>query len=257
MNMKKIFLFLCACFIQNVLWAQNEVTLRVGTPSPLQSVNTIKGSDVQEGQTVAFRVARDIVVDGIVAIPYGTPVSGVVTLKKKGRAWGYSGKIEVDITEMVAPYGETIRLNNGHIYAKGKGRGALAAVCAIFYTIPSWFIHGTEGEIASGYEVQASVAQVVNIRTNGTSAAQQSSGASSPQVQQATPATAVQQSVQNDYRTPPLPANAVITKQDGTKLNVIVHEVSQEEISYRKATNPNGPMYKVRRDTVREIQYQF
>ena len=71
--MKKVFMILALCLMSVATFAQKEVTVKAGTLVPLQIVNPTKAADVNVGQKVAFRVSRDINVDGVTAIPYGTP----------------------------------------------------------------------------------------------------------------------------------------------------------------------------------------
>ena len=69
-------------------FAQKEVTVKAGTLVPLQITNPTKAADVSVGQKVAFRVSRDIKVDGVTAIPYGTIVNGTVYQAKRSSWWG-------------------------------------------------------------------------------------------------------------------------------------------------------------------------
>lgn len=255
---KKIVSLIALCMMQVAAHAQKEVTLTIGTPIPLQSVNTVKGSEVKKGQSVAFRVARDIVVDGMTVIPYGTPVTGTVTMKKKGKCWGYSGHIEVTITELIAPYGEHIPLNNGNIYAKGKGKGWLAAILAYpTLTIGSFLVRGTAGEIAAGYEVQASVAQVISVKASESARQESQQTTTFNRLQSVRQEQPVQHAVAQDFSVPPLPCAAVVTKTDGSVISAVIYEVGRDFVSYRKQSNPNGPMYKVDKSDVKNIKYQY
>lgn len=64
-------------------FAQKQVTVKAGTVVPLKAANTVAAANVNVGDKVLFTVARDINIGGVTAIPYGTSVSGVVTLAKK------------------------------------------------------------------------------------------------------------------------------------------------------------------------------
>lgn len=76
-------------------FAQKEVTVKAGTIVPLQIVNPTKAADVQKGKKVAFRVSRDINIDGVTAIPYGTLVNGSVYEAKKSSWWGTKGRLGI------------------------------------------------------------------------------------------------------------------------------------------------------------------
>lgn len=147
-------------------FAQKEVTVKAGTMVPLQITNAAKAADVSVGQKVAFRVSRDINVDGVTAIPYGTIANGTVYEAKKSSWWGTKGRLVIKITEMFGPNGEMIPLANGDVYVTGKNRTTLSVLLFCFVTIPACFICGSKAEIPNGYEVQANVAANTLVKVN-------------------------------------------------------------------------------------------
>ena len=147
-------------------FAQKEVTVKAGTLVPLQISNPTKAADVSVGQKVAFRVSRDINVDGVTAIPYGTIVNGTVYEAKKSSWWGTKGRLGIKITELIGPNGEMVPLTNGDVYVTGKNRTTLSVLLFCFVTIPACFICGSKAEIPSGYEIQANVAANTLIKVN-------------------------------------------------------------------------------------------
>lgn len=138
--------------------AQKEVTIKAGTLVPLQITNLTKAADVNVGQKVAFRVSRDINVEGVTAIPYGTIVNGTVYEAKKSSWWGTKGRLGIKISELYAPNGEMIPLANGDVYVTGKNRTTLSVLLFAFVVWPACFITGSRAEIPAGYEIQANVA---------------------------------------------------------------------------------------------------
>ena len=144
-------------------FAQKEVTVKAGTLVPLQIANPTKAADVKEGQKVAFRVSRDINVDGVTAIPYGTTVNGTVYEAKKSSWWGTKGRLGIKINELITPNGEMIPLTNGDVYVTGKNR-TTTAVVAFLFVWPACFICGSKAEIPAGYEVQANVAANTSVK---------------------------------------------------------------------------------------------
>lgn len=72
--MRKIILALTLATICSTGFAQKKVTIKGGTIVPIAAENNIRASQVSEGQYVDFRVMRDVIVDGSVAIPAGTIV---------------------------------------------------------------------------------------------------------------------------------------------------------------------------------------
>lgn len=144
-------------------YAQKEVMVKAGTIVPLQSVNAVRAADVDEGTKVSFRVSRDINVDGVTAIPYGTIVSGNVYQAKRSSWWGTRGRLGINITEIIID-GQVIPIQNGNIEIKGKNRTALSVVLFCFVTIPACFICGGKAEMPNGYEIQANVAANTTIK---------------------------------------------------------------------------------------------
>lgn len=51
-------------------------------------------------------------------------------------------------------------------------------------------------------------------------------------------------------------AKDVITKTDGTKLDVKVEEITETVIKYRNASNPTGPVYTIPVSSVSTVQYE-
>ena len=159
-------MFLAMCLLSVAAFAQKEVTVKAGTLVPLQVTNPTKAADVTVGQKVAFRVSRDINVDGVTAIPYGTIVNGTVYEAKKSSWWGTKGRLGIRITEMYGPNGEMIPLTNGDVYVTGKNRTALSVTLSLLLVWPACFICGSKAEIPAGYEIQANVAANTLVKVN-------------------------------------------------------------------------------------------
>lgn len=161
---KKIIFSLSMGLICISSYGQKEVTLKAGTLVPIQSVNKVAATDVAEGSTVNFRVSRDINVEGITAIPYGTMVKGKVTEAKRSSWWGTKGRLRVQINEIVMPNGEVVPITNGNIAIYGQNRTALSVVLFCFVTIPACFICGSKAEMQEGYEIQANIAANTTVK---------------------------------------------------------------------------------------------
>lgn len=138
--------------------AQKVVTVKAGTQVPFQAINTVKAADVKEGQSLVFRVARDIQVEGVTAIPYGTIVNAKVLKAKKSSWWGTRGRLAASITEIVMPNGTVIPIQNGNFEIKGKNRTALSVILFLFVTMPACAITGSKAEMQAGYEIVGNVA---------------------------------------------------------------------------------------------------
>ncbi len=160
----KNFLLSVLVFLLSVgLHAQNEVTVKAGTAVPLQVVNYTRASQVKVGDNVLFRVSRDVLVNGINAIPYGTTVRGTVYEAKKSSWWGTKGRLGIRVNEIAMPNGDIIPLENGNLYVTGKNRTTLSVLLFCFVTIPACFITGERAEVQAGYEIQAYVAKTTTI----------------------------------------------------------------------------------------------
>ena len=154
---KKVFLAITMALVSMASFAQKQVTLKAGTIVPLQSVNQVKAADVDEGQTVDFKVVQDVKVDGVCAIPRGTLVKGRVSEARKSTIAGTKGKLIININSLNLPNGEPVYFSNTDVRIYGKNRTPLAVVTGLFIW-PCIFIPGTKAVMPAGYEVQAVVA---------------------------------------------------------------------------------------------------
>ena len=136
--------------------AQKQVTIKGGTIVPLESTAKIKAADVNVGQTVDFRVSRDVLVDGIVAIPRGTIAKGTVYEAKRSTAFGTKGRLGIKVRYLTLPSGENISFASSDIYIQGQNRTALSVVVFIFTLLP--FPCGSKAVMPLGYEFDATVA---------------------------------------------------------------------------------------------------
>ena len=136
--------------------AQKKVTIKGGTIVPLESTAKIKAADVNVGQTVDFRVSKDVLVDGIVAIPCGTIAKGTVYEAKRSTAFGTKGRLGIKVRYLTLPSGENISFASSDIYIQGQNRTALSVVVFIFTLLP--FPCGSKAVMPLGYEFDATVA---------------------------------------------------------------------------------------------------
>lgn len=143
------------------------ITLRAGTPIPIEIVNSVRASNLDRGSRVAFRVSRDVVVDGVTILPYGTPVTGVVYKASRSSVFGTKGKLGIKIENVYTKEGVKIPLKNGDIYVTGTNRTTLSVLLFLFVTWPACFICGSRAEIPNGYEIVAYVSAPVDLNTNG------------------------------------------------------------------------------------------
>ena len=143
------------------MMAQKQVTIKGGTIVPLESTATVKAADVNVGQTVDFKVSRDVVVDGVVAIPRGTIAKGTVYEAKRSTAFGTKGRLGIKARSLTLPSGENISFASSDIYIQGQNRTALSVVIFCFTLLP--FPCGSKAVMPLGYEFDATVASNTTI----------------------------------------------------------------------------------------------
>lgn len=68
--MRRVLFLLAFIMVSLSVYSRKEIVLKSGTLIPVQSVNTVRATDVKIGQLIPFRVARDVNVNGVTAIPY-------------------------------------------------------------------------------------------------------------------------------------------------------------------------------------------
>lgn len=156
--MKKLFLFLtCVTIGISSAIAQKNVTIKAGTIVPLQAVKQIKAADVNEGETIDFRVVNDIVINNSIAIPKGIIAKGIVNEAKKSSLAGTKGRLVINISNLILPSGEQIYFSNTAVRIYGKNRTPLAVATSLILW-PCIFIPGTKAVMPEGYEIMAVVA---------------------------------------------------------------------------------------------------
>ena len=132
-----------------------ENVLRAGTEIPMQTREelTTKKKKVKTGQRVQLAVASDVMQNGVIVIPAGTPGVGEVTEVRNKGMWGKSGYISVRIL--------SIRVGDRQIRVTGsfddKGVTGTAGVVGAVALVPvaGFFMTGTSAVIPMGTPVKA------------------------------------------------------------------------------------------------------
>ncbi len=159
--MKRLSISMLMLIMAIAMMAQKQVTIKGGTIVPLESTATVKAADVNVGQTVDFKVSRDVVVDGVVAIPRGTIAKGTVYEAKRSTAFGTKGRLGIKARSLTLPSGENISFASSDIYIQGQNRTALSVVIFCFTLLP--FPCGSKAVMPLGYEFDATVASNTTI----------------------------------------------------------------------------------------------
>lgn len=163
LRMKNLFLSLLIAVFSLSAFAQGKrtVTVKAGTIVPLEAVDEVRGAKAHVGQSVDFRVVRDVVADGAVAIPAGTLVKGTVYEARRSTAFGTRGRLGIKIRTLVTSSGEVVYFTGSEVYIKGKNYTAGSVVLFCFTLLP--FPCGGKAVMPEGYEVDAVVASNTDI----------------------------------------------------------------------------------------------
>lgn len=219
-----------------VVEVPKEHKLPAGTQIPLQNINYLRASNLSEGKPVYFRTARDINIDGIDVIPYGTTVKGVVYEAKKSSWFGTKGRLGIKINEIELPSGLTIPLTNGNIYVTGKNRTTLSVLLCLFVIWPAAFICGSKAELPVGYELMTQVAAPVIFTEQGNRLV--------GKVMEIEP-------LNDKKRAEDTP---VIIKLKGSgKIKAFIQSEDNDYYYYKKADKPNGKVLKIKKSKVKSI----
>ena len=154
--MKKFVLSLTLLAISVLSFAQKQVTIKAGTIVTVEAVKNVRATDVQVGQNVDFRVVRDVIVDGVIAIPTGTIVKGSVYEAKRSTAFGTKGRLGIKLRYLNLPSGDVVNFASSDVYVQGKNRTALSVIVFICTCLP--FPCGSKAELTTGIEYDATVA---------------------------------------------------------------------------------------------------
>ncbi len=117
---------------------------------------------VKVGDTLTFKVARDVMLGNYIVIPRGTPATGRITYRTGRGAFGKSAKIEFDI-DSIQLSGHSIPVS-GHHRIEGDGNtGATIGAVAAAGVIGGLFVKGKSAVAKEGSEWKVSTKQPVPV----------------------------------------------------------------------------------------------
>ena len=102
------------------------VTVAAGSTIPVRVTQTLDSATTQPDTTFSGVVASDIVVDGLVAIPAGSNITGHVDAVQEAAHFKGSSLLTVSLTS-INHRGERMSVESEPYSVKGKGRGANTA----------------------------------------------------------------------------------------------------------------------------------
>lgn len=156
MLMKKVILSLAFLVMSGFAFAQKQLTIKGGTIVPVEAVKNVCAKEVQIGQNIDFKVSRDVIVDGEVAIPVGSIVKGSVYEAKRSSAFGTKGRLGIKLRYVTLPSGDVVNFAASDVYIQGKNRTALSVIVFCCTCLP--FPCGSKAELTTGVEYDATVA---------------------------------------------------------------------------------------------------
>lgn len=128
----------------------SQIVIRGGAQIPLRFVSELTTEEraVRVNDRVRLEVAEDVVMQGVVVIPRGTPVTGELTRVRYKGMWGRSGAIEGRVVNMQLN-GRTVRMSGTF---SDRGVTGTAGVVASIALVPvvGFFVTGTSARIAAG-----------------------------------------------------------------------------------------------------------
>lgn len=154
--MKNLIFSLAFLAMSELAYAQKTVTIKGGTIVPVEAVKNVRATEVQVGQNVDFKVVRDVIVDGVVAIPVGTIVKGNVYEAKRSTAFGTKGRLGIKLRYLNLPSGDVLNFASSDVYIQGRNRTALSVIIFCCTCLP--FPCGSKAELKTGVEYDATVA---------------------------------------------------------------------------------------------------
>ncbi len=107
--------------------AFRNIDVPSGTSIPVRITQTLDSATTQQGETFSGVVASDVLVDGLVAIPQGSAVSGRVDAVQEAAHFKGNALLTIEITSL-SHRGERIPVSTAAYSKEGAGRGRNTAI---------------------------------------------------------------------------------------------------------------------------------
>ena len=102
--------------------AFRNITIPSGSTIPVRITQTLDSATTQQGETFSGTVATDVIIDGLVAIPQGTPVTGRVDEVHEAAHFKGSSLLTIELTN-INRHGERLPVVTEAFTKEGNGRG--------------------------------------------------------------------------------------------------------------------------------------
>ena len=106
--------------------AFRNITLDTDTTLPIRMTQTLDSATTQQGDTFSGVIASDVIVDGLVVIPQGTPVNGRVTAVQEAAHFKGNSLLSIELTSLDKK-GDHLPLTTDTFSKSGNGRGKNSA----------------------------------------------------------------------------------------------------------------------------------
>ena len=100
----------------------HNITLSAGTAIPVRITQTLDSATTQTGDKFTGAIASDIIIDGMVVLPQGTPVTGHVDAVQDAKHYKGSSLITISLTA-ITHKGDRIEIATDAYTKEGEGRG--------------------------------------------------------------------------------------------------------------------------------------
>ena len=101
---------------------RHDITLQAGTSLPVRITQTLDSKTTQSGDKFTGAIASDIIVDGLVVLPQGTPVTGHVDAAQDAAHYKGSSLLTISLSS-ISHKGERIDCSTEPFSKQGEGRG--------------------------------------------------------------------------------------------------------------------------------------
>jgi hypothetical protein len=104
----------------------HKITLPAGSDIPVRITQTLDSATTQTGDKFTGEIASDIIADGMVVLPQGTPVTGHVDAAQDAAHFKGSSLLSISLTA-INHKGEHIEVATEQYTKQGEGRGKNSA----------------------------------------------------------------------------------------------------------------------------------
>lgn len=136
---------------------ERDLVLAEGTTIMLRTAERLSSKHAATGDMVALTVAEDVKIDGLVAIPAGTPARGQIAEASGTGGLGAAGRLM--LRPLYLQLGETIVRLDG----QSRRNGTLPVATAVGMVAVSGLFSGRTAQIPSGSPLESAVRRTVTL----------------------------------------------------------------------------------------------